>query len=417
MAIRAGQFLHQAGGGFIIDRIQSAGASNINIPEERIWELGNFKAVDIIRDTADLSFDVESFDMSTEMEALIVGIDPTDPTFTDGTAIDFNDYKPLDVIAPFKSANNAYNIAKGIITPYLTLESLTYRFGVRQSSTQQFTFRGDSIFYTPNAPYEETIPLVDNTLTYMLANTAQPYNYGGSTIYVLSAMVKGPSGFKRLQHGLDADYVNTNNSITLATDLFDEGYETLHVTYATAASLSYPQDGVTPQGETVHEGVNIKPGAVRGRDIEVLVTNPNLATPQVELWRGIQTFEVTRRVNLEPDEELGNWNYVSYDYDQAEVSGSINVQSVNLDDLWSKLRAIANVPTTTEVIGPYTVTELEMEVRIRDPRTGVILKTLVVDDARFTIPTITGQVQQKVQTTFPFSSLEGNLIVYKGARP
>jgi hypothetical protein len=65
VAIKAGQIIHDAQG-FVVDRIQTGGVSNLNIPEEKIYELGNFFTVATIRDIPDLSFDLESLDVSTE---------------------------------------------------------------------------------------------------------------------------------------------------------------------------------------------------------------------------------------------------------------------------------------------------------------------------------------------------------------
>ena len=69
MAVKGAQILHDAEG-FVIDRLQSAGVGNVNIPEEKIYELGNFKTVATVRDIPDLSFDMESFDVSTEVEEI-----------------------------------------------------------------------------------------------------------------------------------------------------------------------------------------------------------------------------------------------------------------------------------------------------------------------------------------------------------
>src|SRR5690606_24694145 len=106
MAIRSGAILHDANG-FTVDRIQTGGVSNLTVSEEKIYEVGNYLAVATVRDTADLSFDVESLDCSTEFEALLLGRDPgaTSP----GDSFDFFESLPLDIISPFK-ANGAFNI-------------------------------------------------------------------------------------------------------------------------------------------------------------------------------------------------------------------------------------------------------------------------------------------------------------------
>lgn len=405
MAIKAGQILHSANG-FVVDRIQTGGVSNLNIPEEKIYELGNYETVATVRDVADLSFDVESLDVSTELEALVLGIDPT--TTVDGDAFDFASALPMDVVSPFKAAG-AFTIVKGIVVPYLTLESVTYRFGVRQNSTQQFSFKGDSVYYVPGTPRFQEITLVNNTLTYSFSNTALKYVESGDDYYALSVCVKNPTTNVSKRLFLGSDYTNTNTGLTLLEDFYDLGYTKLHITYGTATVDTYAQG--------VHQDVSVKPAAVRGKDIDVYVKDTNLATPAFVRWSGVQSFEVSRRVNLEADEELGNYHYVAQDYDTAEVSGSVVIKPTNDDDLYDKLRQISNVPSTTEVIGPYSSVPLEVELRVSDPDTGDLLKTIYVEDARFALPNMQGQVQQKSQVTLAFTSDGGNMVPYQGARP
>jgi hypothetical protein len=403
MAIKSGQILH-SGNGFVVDRIQSGGASNLNIPEEKVYELGNYETVATVRDTPDLSFDMESFDMSTEIEALITGQDPTG--IVAGQAFDFDNSMPMDVISPFKSAG-AFNTTKGIAIPYLTLESASYRFGVRQSSSQSFTFRGDSIFYIPGSPRYTQVNLANNTLTYSLGGTALPFNQAGETLYVLSACVKNPTThtYKRLFRG--DDYSDSSTTITLTTDWFDEGFTTLHIVWGTASSDTYSQN--------VHPLAAVKPAAVRGKDIQVFVQTSE-ATPTLVRWSGVQSFDLSRSVSLENDEELGNYYFVDQGYDTADVTGTINIKPRDNDDLFSKIAQVANV-TPNEIVGPYSSVPLGIEIRVNHPDTGARLKTFLIDDARFTIPNIQGQVQQKAEVAFTWTSDSGKLKIYDGERP
>lgn len=405
MAIKAGQMIHDANG-FVVDRIQSGGVSNLNIPQEKIYELGNYQTVATIRDIPDLSFEMQSLDVSTELEALITGQDPT--SITTGTALDFAGAMPLDVISPFKAAG-AFNIVKGIVVPYLTLEQVSYKFGVKANSEETFTFRGDSIYYVPGTPKITTVSLADNVLTYSLGGTALTYTEAGVSNFVLSACVKNPAthAYKRLFIG--TDFTNTSTTITLLADQFDAGYTKLHVTWGTATAGSYPQ--------SVHSLASVNPAAVRGKDIDVYVTDPSLATPILVRWPGVQSVDVSRRVNLSADEEFGNYKYVGQDYDTADVNGSIVVKPVDDTALFTLLRQVANISSTTAIIGPYSSTNLGLEIRISNPDTGVRITTIYVSDARFVIPNIRGQVQQKQSVTFPFQSDGGNMVVYKGARP
>jgi hypothetical protein len=125
---------------------------------------------------------------------------------------------------------------------------------------------------------------------------------------------------------------------------------------------------------------------------------------------------VTRTVNLEADQELGNEMNVAYDYDVPEVTGSVTLRPANLDDLFDKIQQIAAVDTG-EIIGPLTSTALPLEIVINDPDAGSVIKTLYIDDARFTVPAIQGRVQTKQEVTFNFRSDSGQMTVYKGAKP
>lgn len=408
MAIKAGQILHSANG-TVVDRIQTAGVSSLNIPQERIYELGNYQTVATIRDIPDLSFDLESFDVSTEIEALILGKDPT--VSVAGTAYDFSVPMPTDIISPFRSAG-AFNIVKGVITPYLSLESATYRFGTKQNATQRFTLKGDSIYYVPGSPYYSDITLIPSTLTYNYAgaNTALQYVEHGVTNFVLSCCVKNPTTgvYKRLFQG--TDYTSTSTVLTLLQDFTvaaQGSYTHVHVTWGSATAATY--------GSGVHQGTSVKPAAVRGKDIDVYVNNGS-ATPTHVRWAGVQSFEVTRKVNLENTEEFGNYHYVASDYDTADVTGKITVRPVDDSALFTLIRQVANVNSTTQVLGPYSSLPVSVELRVSDPDTGTRLKTIWISDARFTIPAPQGKIQTKLDVTFDFQSDGGNFIVYNGAR-
>lgn len=409
MAIKAGQILHDAEG-FVVDRIQTGGVSNLNIPEEKVYELGNYQTVATTRDTPDLSFDVESLDVTPKIEAITLGIDPT--TTVDGDEFDFIDAKPLDILSPFRSAQGAFDIVRGIVIPSLTLETVSYRFGMRQNAGETFTYRGDSVYYVPGTPYyqEFTVPVgpVPSPLgPYALTNAAIPYNESGETIFALGVCWIDPATgvYKRLFHGLD--YTDTANDVTLL--VAPPTGALLKVVYGSLTAASYPQS-VNDAND-----VTVKPAAVRGKDIDIYVeTAPGSGT--LARWTSVQSFEATRRVNLDNNEEFGNHHYVSQDYDTADVTGTVTVRPRDPADLWSKLHQITNVPGT-EVVGPNKAVQLGLEARIFDPEDHTLLKTIWVPDARFRVPNVQGRVQQKLEVPFAYTSDSGQLLVYQGARP
>ena len=404
MSIKAGQILHDANG-FVLDRIQSVGGS-ISQNEEKIYELGNYKTVATVRDIPDLSFDVESFDVTSEFEALVTNQDPT--ALAAGQEIDLGQYVPINVISPFKSAQGQFDIVKGIVLPHLTLERSSYRFGVGQNASQSHTLRGDSIFYVQGTPYIDKYTVVAGTSqAYVFdVSPAQLYEYSGDDYYALdiTASVAGTSKFKRLYIG--DDYVNTTTGFTILKDISLEGYDTLSVCYGSITSTNYPQ--------SVHELPSaIAPAAIRGKDVDVFVASDS-ATPVFERWTGIQSFEVSRSVNIENDEELGNPRFVSQEFDTAEVSGSVELKPRDPEDLWSKIAQITGTEGSVQVAGALTSRPLPVVVNVNSPDTGDVLKSFYVPDARFTIPATSGRVQQKLSISMSFSSDGGELLIYNG---
>jgi hypothetical protein len=295
------------------------------------------------------------------------------------------------------------------------LENVSYRFGVRQSATQSFSLRGDGIYYVPGTPYAQTETITSGaSQVYTLDETALTYTESGDTIYALSVHARNSVDNSYTRLFITEDFTNTNAAVTVLADLDALGYDTIHIVFGTAATPSYLQAGNNPHGNVNHEGTSVKPAAVRGKDIDLYISD-GAATPALVRWAGVQSVELTRAVNLENEEELGNFHYVSTDYDTADVTGSVTLRSPNPTDLFDKIANIANVSTSV-IAGAHSATALEMEIRVSDPDTGDVIKTFYVEDARFTIPSAQGQVDTTLEVQLDFTSDGGNLLVYKGSR-
>lgn len=402
MAIKAGQILHDANG-YVINRIQSAGPGNINIPEEKVYELGNFESVCTIRDTPDLSFDLESLAVSTEMEAIITNRDPT--ATVNGQEFDLVNFQPVDFISPYKSGTNAFDIVTGVVVPNLTIERASYRFGLQSNASQQFTFRGDSIAYVPGTPYKEVIT---NTGVgpYSFATTPTiSWTESGNVFYAYNITLKNSASnvYKRLFLG--TDYTNTSTDFTFTEDL-SSTYDEIHVTYGSSTAGTY--------ASTVHKDATVQPCAIRGRDIDIYVGQA-AATETLVKWTGVQSFETTWSVQLENDQEFGNARFVSTDFDVAEVTGSIGIKAADPTELFERINNVAGAASNVTV-GALNSLPLAVEARLKDPDTGAVVKTFYIEDARFTVPSISGRVQSKLETTFNFSSETGSLKIYEGSR-
>lgn len=403
MAIKAGELIH-VGNSVLLDRLQNGGPGDLNIPTEKIFELGNYDSVATIRDIPDLSFSMESFDTSAEMEAMLTGGDfAADPA---GTEYDIALVKYQDVAGQFKAGRNAANpfdIVVAAVLPGLFCESLSYRFGIRDNAAQTASLRGDSIYYAEGGAIIEEFagPNTAAGGPIVLSNAAIPYN--GDTIngtrWALG--VFDVEAQERLFVG--ADYTEVDNlGSTEITLTEDRG--TIRVVYHTSDTVSYPQ--------LSHAAASVtRPAAIKGRDIEVRVGG-NTVTDR---WSSIQSVNVDWRVTLERDEELGNQNVIAQDFDVPEVSGTISLKTRDALELIQRVRQIAGVPEA-EVVGTLQSVPLPMDIILHSPDDGSVLKTLYVPDVRFTPPGYSGQVQQKLTVDFPFESDGGKLSVFKGAR-
>jgi hypothetical protein len=410
MAVKGADLVH-AGNTVLIERAQNAGPGQVNINTEKIYELGNYKSVASIRDTPDLTFTVESLDASAAIEAMLVNTGFG--ALAAGSSIDLSKAVPLDVVSSFKNgyaSATPYDVLGAVGMPYLTLESMSYRFGIADKATQTATLRGDSIFYMPGSGYvQEATGTAAANQTVVLANPAYPYagDVSSGTRYALSVSLA--SG-KRLLYGTDYTEAavgagvakNVTLTILAAVPITDK----IRVSYASSTVANYPQGSHTVASAT-------RPAAIKGRDIKVYIGGTAIANR----WTAIQSVNVDWRVTLDKDEEFGNYQVVAQDFDVPEVSGGIDLKPRDYTDLVKRVRQIAGVSTATEVAGPVTSAPLELMIELRSPTDGTVLKTLYVPDARFTLPGYSGRVQQKLTTTFNWESDSGALLVYKGAKP
>lgn len=405
MAIKGGQILHVGNDEVVIDRIQTAGPGTLNIPTEKIYELGNYESVATIRDVPDLQFSMESLDVSCEIEAFL-----TNQDLATATKFELAKMVPVDIASPFKAGKTAtapFDIISAVGMPYLTPESVSYRFGLRDNARQTVGLRGDAIFYCPGSVFVETA-VGTNTAdqTIVTANPAGAYTDSNGTRRVLSVEV----GDKRLTPGVDytltEDVVTAGFAITTVTVLDPvPADKSIRIMYFSSAVRSYPQ--------TVHENTTVKPAAVRGKDIDVYIGGYTEGDP-TNKWGSVQSVNVDWRVDLDKDEEFGNYFTVAQDFDVPTVNGSVDLKPRDPAELFDKIRKITGISDPTAAVGPNTAVSLPLDIVIKDGNNaGATLKRLHVPDARFSVPGFTGQVQQKLVVNMAFESDGGVLEVYK----
>ena len=209
---------------------------------------------------------------------------------------------PLDVVSDFRSGNNQFNIVRGVIIPYLTLETVAYKYGLKANAEQTFTYWGDAMYYIPGIPWRDTA--AGASATYNFANgPAVVYHEvdtgGVANIYAVSVCWHDPTTglYKRLFHG--TDYTDTSTGITQVGGAgVIPGTATVSICYGSAVAK-------TVTAAQSSESSSVKPGAVRSKNIDVYIGSGG-ATPTMSRLSGVQSFDVTRKVTLQNDEEFGN---------------------------------------------------------------------------------------------------------------
>lgn len=398
MAVKAGQILH-TGNGFLVDRIQSAGVGSVNVNTERIEELGNYNAIATLRDTPDLSFEMETFDMSTELHELLFGALPGDAA---GTIYSPEiDLRPIDVTSPFKG-KGTFDVVRSLAIPYLDVESMAWSFSVDNPASLTVGLRGDSIFYIPGDVYREQFDGVPTALTFGggtggVAGPVLKTVIDGVDRFALGVMqyTDATGTFRRLRLGVD--YTETSTVVTLL--VAPAAADSTWVTYGHATLSTY--------GSGVHKAVaTATPAAVKGRNIEVSIAGSE--------WFGIQTASVEWRATLERDEELNNPNIVSQDFDVPDVTGTISMKPATAAALFDQILDVAGITSPDIVNAVVDPPQLDLRFLIKSPTDGSIIQTLQVPDAQFDPQAWSGQVGNKLEVDFPFTSAGGDLNIHKG---
>jgi hypothetical protein len=408
MAVKAGQIIHVGNGNVLIDRIQTGGPGQLNIPTEKINELGNYKSVATVRDIPDLQFTLESLDSSTEIEQLLCGV-----TAIPANGLDLATVVPLDIASQFKaglSETDPSLVTASVAVPYVYPESVSYRFGLRDNASQQISLRGDSIFYNPGGAFVQSAAGTGTAgQTIVTANAAfQAAIPDGRRVLSVSV------GDKRLTFG--ADYTETYGAVasgaavtTVTLKDAVPASKNVRIMYSGPTAVQYPQ--------TVHPDPAVKPAAVKGRDIEIYVGGydpADLAGSLQYKFPSVQSVNVDWRVTLDRDEEFGNAYAVAQDFDVPAVTGTITVKPRGADELLKLVRQITGVTDVTKAIGPDSAVPLSLDIVLLNPNetTRTVMKRLHVPDARFTVPGFQGQVQQKLTVDLPMESDEGTLLVF-----
>ncbi len=406
MSIRAAQMVHYQGTTRVL-RAQNIGISNFNIPTEKVGEVGRDETLETTFETPDLTYDVESWDMTTRFEEKLV----RSAALTSGQHVVFDDACPQDWVSPWTLRRGSRAVEGGYAAPYTILERAQYRFTNTAASSQTFTFKGDGAFFVPEGTPRSQEFTKAGTGPYSFDDTAKKTVLIGQDVYALNVTAMNDDGtYRRLRRG--DDYTDTSTGFTLTASANTELADTVNklaVVYGTAV-----KDTIVDA--TDDPGITVVPSQVKGKHVDLYVGTA-AATPTLVRWPGVQSYEAGWSVSYEEDRELGNLYAVARDYDEAQVSGSITVRAMDVDAIMALYTQITGA-TAGDILNSETAPPLALHARIRNPQnSSQVLKTIVVEDARINISATQGRTRQKTDVSFPFNGDSGVMKVYNGQAP
>jgi hypothetical protein len=412
MSVHAGEILH-VGGNNVIDRIQSAGLGDVNLPIETIREVGNREVVDKIPGEPDFTFTLESFDVSTDLMAWLTGSKPgTSATSAgapgegdaEGTAYDWLDCVFVNVPSPWKdpASGEKGDVEAGHLIPGYYPTRLRYRFGVTDNATQEVELAGGSFYYAEAAPVEQFETGNGATKNFASDNPAIHLRRGGSEGSTFRAafgvLVDGQLQTEDVDYEVEGGAEDPGSTVTIKFLDAPANNALISFCYFTSAAMAYPQ--------SVHASVIVKPGAVRGRNIKVLLDGKRLG--------GIQSAELEATVEGEVERELGTEEIVGRSNTGTDCNGSLTIRAKDRDAFFDDLETMTGV-SRKEVYGWFNDKTVDLQIRIENPRNpGVILKTIRVEDAKFQPPGTPARVNTPTDFQFSFSSTTGTFKEVKG---
>ncbi len=409
MSIRAGDILHVAGQN-VIDRIQQAGLPNATVPTEVIREVGNQLVVDNIPQEPDFTFQMQSFNVGTELMAFLTGQSggqasgafpgAADP---DGTEYAWADCGFVNIASPWKdpASGSAGKVEAGYLIPGYYPTKYSLQFGVTDNAQQTVELSGGSYYFAQAAPLEEKFTAGGGTEFVTTHPTVKHRKGGGEGETLRNVFGVLVDGVLQTE---GQDFTVTGGAGSPATVKFADAPVNgadIRVAYFTTDAQAFPQP--------VHASTQVLPGAVRGRNIVIQVNGAQVG--------GGQTFTMDASVEGEVERELGTEDIISYVVKGLACSGTFTVRPKDKAAFFKLMTELTGV-AENEVYGWFNDHTVKLDVLIQNPKNPAkILKTVRIGDAKFQPPGENAQVNSATDFAISYSSVEGTFSEFKGEAP
>jgi hypothetical protein len=413
MALRGGQILHLGGSATIVDRLQSAGA-DVNIGTD-IRETGNYLNVDKVTQDPEITFSMEGFDVSTEIEALMNGDTTGGSADPDGTEYLFSETKSIHIISPWKeeATGSAGTVDGGVVYPGYACTRASYRFGVSDNAGETFELSGSDEYYARFVPVNEEFTAGGASATFTTTSSAVLHRVGGYSSnenkYVLGVLLDSVIQVEGSDFTVTPSAGGNAEIATVTFTTIPTAGQKVQLAYFSATAVaSFPN--------TINPTTLVKPGAVRGRDIRVSLVLPASgyeASGTVRL-PGIQSVTADASKTTTQEREMGTLLPIGRTTESIDVTGDMGVHPAGQTAFFRLLRQMTGV-ASAEAVGVLNDFPVGLKIEILNPKDRTeILKTLFVEDAKFQVPGTPARAGAVVDFTIRWESKSGELHVFKG---
>lgn len=419
--IPAGSIIH-VGGKTVLNRLQNVGLQDPRVPTITVYETGNDLVVGKILGEADFRFQMTSWDVSTDLMALLTGEtaaaigDQISAADAVGKEYRWENVGPINLTSPWKSntGSEGGNIEAGVIVPNLYPTALSYRLGVTDNAEMQVTLASGSYFMSKAMPLEE-YAAGDGAITdFVTAHNARVYRVGGagSNVYqhVFGVFVNGVQQIPGIDYteagGANPEAAGGDTPVTITFAVAPPAGAIVKYCYFSDTAAAIPQ--------AMNLDTTVVPAAVRGRDITLLVGDP---TNNPLALYGVQSFELQASISGQLQRQMGTQDPIGFATTGVNTTGTVTIEPSSIDKLFQFLAQTMGVDES-EVYGYLNQYTFPLTGVIHDPKNPAnIIKSIAVDDAFFQTPGENARVQTVTQFPLSWESESGSFREVKGALP
>jgi hypothetical protein len=361
-----------------------------NIPISVKDELGNPLHAGQTKDTPDITLTFQAFDVGVNIFAALTG---TSLTAYPSNGVDIANLGEIDAIVYVKDAEVS-DYVKSFHGRRLQIRDFVFNYSVGGDSTEDYTAIGSEKRWLK---YDVVVDkFTSGTTSFTLSQTPIVLKNAN---YALSVRLDGDYLTEVTGAPATGEYRVVGTTLTTGDTRTSQVLAVYHSNPA-GNNWSDVSDTATP-------------ASIIGKDVRVKIS--------ANLIDRVQSISLNGNMNTQPVKELGNKNVVGYQRQVPTVTGTITVLDTDTDLI--SLLTYGTIGSGVEWApgeGCSDVT-VDLLIELLDPCDDsvpyTVLKSLYVPNVTIAGDTYTTNVNNNATQAFNFSSTDGQLIVYSGAKP